>query len=273
MDPQHRLVLETSYRAFENGKKSQERMHQQTGANSLILAAGMAMERIKGSRTGVFAASMTDDYNRMSIKDYEGIARGSITGTALSLLANRVSWHFDLLGPSVHIDTACSGSLVALDMAVQSLRSGDSSMALVTGANLILGPEGSILLSNGNYLSPDSVCYSFDHRANGYARGEGVLALILKPVSDAIRDGDVIRAVIRSTGSNQDGRTPILTQPSADSQEQLIRHVYQKAGLSFDQTRFFEAHGTGTAVGDPIEMKAIGRVFRSHRSSKEPLYV
>ncbi|KAH8890390.1 hypothetical protein GQ53DRAFT_721621 [Thozetella sp. PMI_491] len=254
MDPQHRMALEASYRAFENGKLS-------------------LTESLRGSQTGVFAASMSDDYSRMNAKDIEGVTNLSIAGTALSLLPNRISWYFDLQGPSLHIDTACSGSLVALHMACQSLRTGDATMALVAGANLMLGPEGSLMLSNGNYLSPDSVCYSFDHRANGYARGEGIVAIIIKPVRDAVRDGDMIRAVIRATASNQDGRTPILTQPSADAQEKLIRRAYQKAGLDFGPTRFFEAHGTGTAVGDPAEMKAIGRVFRRYRSEKEPLYV
>ncbi|KAI0169915.1 hypothetical protein GGR52DRAFT_592520 [Hypoxylon sp. FL1284] len=252
MDPQQRLTLEASYRAFEN--------------------AGMSLERLKGTRTGVFAASTASDYHQMFAKDPEAV-RATISGTSSSLLANRVSWYFDLLGPSVHVDTACSSSLTALDMACQSIRSGDASMALVAGINLILEPETSVALANGRFLSPDSVCYSFDHRANGFSRGEGVVALVVKPVSDAVRDGDMIRAVIRSTGSNQDGHTPIMTQPSPDSQEQLIRHVYEKAGLDFESTRYFEAHGTGTTVGDPAEMKAIGRVFRPYRSAKEPLYV
>lgn len=216
---------------------------------------------------------MSDDYNRMYIKDPESVARGNITGNSLSLLPNRVSWQFDLLGPSVHIDTACSGSLVALDMACQSLQGGDASMALVVGANLILEPEGSIMLHNGKYLSTDGVSYSFDHRANGYARGEGIVGVVIKPLLDAIWDGDMVRAVIRATASNQDGRTPIMTQPSADAQEQLIRHTYKKAGLGLELTRFVEAHGTGTPVGDPIEVKAIGRVFRPYRSSEEPIYV
>lgn len=233
----------------------------------------MPVEILKGSRTAVFAASMSDDYNRMYIKDPESIARATITGNAQSLLANRVSWQFDLLGPSVHIDTACSGSMVALDMACQSLHSGDASMALVVGANLILGPECSIMLHNGKYLSTDGISYGFDHRANGYARGEGIVGVVIKPLSDAVRDGDMIRAVIRATASNQDGRTPIMTQPSADAQEQLIRHTYKKAGLGLESTRFVEAHGTGTPVGDPIEMKAIGRVFRPYRSAEEPVYV
>ncbi|TGJ81386.1 hypothetical protein E0Z10_g7369 [Xylaria hypoxylon] len=253
MDPMQRWTLESAYRAFEN--------------------AGVAMESLKRSRTAVFSASMTDDYSRMVSKDPETASRMAITGTFSSILPNRVSWFFDLLGPSVHIDTACSSSLVAVDLACQSLASGDSSMALVTGSNLILGPDGFLMLSNLSFLSPDSKSYSFDHRANGYARGEGVIALVLKPLRDAVRDGDMIRAVIRSTGTNQDGRTPSLTQPSPEAQEELIRRVYKKANLPFGFTRYVEAHGTGTPVGDPIEMKAIGRVFRPYRTSEDPLYV
>ncbi|KAI0532709.1 hypothetical protein GGR58DRAFT_489208 [Xylaria digitata] len=253
MDPMQRWTLEAAYRAVEN--------------------AGIAMQTLKGSQTAVFSASMTDDYSRIVSKDPETASRMAITGTFSSILPNRVSWFFDLLGPSVHIDTACSSSLVAVDLACQSLASGDASMALVTGSNLILGPDGFLLLSNLGFLSPDSKSYSFDHRANGYARGEGVIALVLKPLKDAVRDGDMIRAVIRSTGTNQDGRTPSLTQPSPEAQEELIRQVYKKAKLPFGFTRYVEAHGTGTPVGDPIEMKAIGRVFRPYRSSGDPLYV
>jgi acyl transferase domain-containing protein len=123
------------------------------------------------------------------------------------------------------------------------------------------------------FLSPDGRCFSFDSRGNGFGRGEGVVALLIKPLSAALKDGNMIRAVLRATASNQDGRTSILTQPSSSAQESLIRHVYAKAGLDFESTRFFEAHGTGTAVGDPIEMDAIGRVFRTSRSPGEPLYV
>ncbi|KKP03564.1 hypothetical protein THAR02_04307, partial [Trichoderma harzianum] len=116
-------------------------------------------------------------------------------------------------------------------------------------------------------------CYSFDHRASGYARGEGIIAVVLKPIAAAVRDGDMIRAVIRATGSNQDGYTPILTQPSQNAQQELIEHVYKQANLPLTETRYVEAHGTGTPVGDPIEARAIGRVFRKYRSEKEPLYM
>ena len=129
------------------------------------------------------------------------------------------------------------------------------------------------LLSNMGFLSPDSRCFSFDHRANGYARGEGFGVVVIKRLSDAIHDGNVIRAVIRSTGSNQDGHTPGITQPDRDAQERLIRETYAKAGLSMKSTRFFEAHGTGTSLGDPIEANALGEAFRKQRSAEDPLYM
>lgn len=128
-------------------------------------------------------------------------------------------------------------------------------------------------LDNLGVLSKDNRCFAFDERANGYGRGEGVGAIVIKPVKDAIRDGDTIRAVIRSTRSNQDGRTPGITQPNRESQQILIENTYRQAGLDPDTTRYFEAHGTGTPTGDPIEMRAIGAVFRAHRSPEEPLYV
>jgi acyl transferase domain-containing protein len=128
-------------------------------------------------------------------------------------------------------------------------------------------------MSNIGFLSPDSRCKSFDHRANGYARGEGVGVMIVKRLSDAIRDGNTIRAVIRSTGANEDGRTPGITQPSRQAQERLIRETYRRAGLSLAHTRYFEAHGTGTAIGDPREAQAIGSAFQKYRTTDDPVYV
>lgn len=253
MDPQQRYVLESSYRAFEN--------------------AGMTMDDLKGSRTAVFAATMTEDYSQILAKDPDNMPATSLTGAVISILPNRISWYYDLRGPSVHVDTACSGSMVALDLACQSILTGRSSAALVTGVNIILTPESSILMSDLGFLSPDGLSYSFDHRANGYARGEGVISLVLKSVGDAIRDGNVIRSVIRSTGTNQDGKSPVITQPAAESQEALIREVYSRAGLDLSSTRYFEAHGTGTPIGDPTEISAIGKVFGSVRTPLEPLYV
>lgn len=129
------------------------------------------------------------------------------------------------------------------------------------------------MFRNLQMLSPDNTCKAFDHKANGFGRGEGVLAFVLKPLSSALRDGDMIRAVVRGVASNQDGHTPALSQPNPVAQEQLIRHVYAQAGLEMTKTRYVEAHGTGTPVGDPIEMKAIGSAFRDCRSAEEPLYV
>ncbi|KAF5531595.1 polyketide synthase [Fusarium napiforme] len=254
MDPMQRWTLEATYHAFEN--------------------AGLPVDSLKGSRTAVFSASMLEDYSRMTAVDPDNLERTAVTGSTVScIIPNRVSWYFDLRGPSIHVNTACSSSLSAVDMACKALKSGDASCAVVTGANLLLDPSIFQVLANQGFLSPDGVCYSFDERANGYARGEGVIAVVLKPVQAAIENGDMIRAVIRSIGSNQDGHTPILTQPSSQSQEELIRHVYQQAGLSMSETRYVEAHGTGTPVGDPIEVKAIGRCFQKHRSPSEPLYV
>ncbi|RMJ10268.1 hypothetical protein CDV36_010105 [Fusarium kuroshium] len=254
MDPMQRWTLETTYHAFEK--------------------AGIPVESLRGSRTAVFSASMVEDYAKMIAMDPDNAERTAITGSSVAcVIPNRISWYFDLKGPSIHVNTACSSSLSAVDMACKTIHSGDATCAVVTGSNLLLDPAMFQALSAQKFLSPDGLCQSFDHKANGYGRGEGIIAIVLKPVSLAVQNGDIIRAVIRSTGSNQDGHTPGLTQPSSQAQEDLVRHVYAQAGLSLDQTRYVEAHGTGTAVGDPIETKAIGRSFRESRSAEEPLYI
>ncbi|KAI1127899.1 hypothetical protein F5Y10DRAFT_242011 [Nemania abortiva] len=253
MDPAQRLVLETVYHAFEN--------------------AGTPLDRLNGSDTAVLGVTSTDDYARFISKDVDQAPRMAATGTAPAMLPNKVSWFFNLHGPSLLVDTACSSSMVAIDMACQYIHNGYATSAVVVGSNLMLGPECSVMLGNLGFLSEDSVCHSFDNRANGYARGEGVVALVIKALPEALNDGDMIRAVIRASTTNQDGRTPGLTQPSSDSQESMIRQVYNKAGLDYLHTRYVEAHGTGTPVGDPLEMKAIGRVFRTSRSKSQPLYV
>ncbi|EDN96866.1 hypothetical protein SS1G_01792 [Sclerotinia sclerotiorum 1980 UF-70] len=253
MDPQQRLMLEVSYGALEN--------------------AGIPLDSINGSKTAVFSASFCDDFRIMSLKDPERLSKHAASGNTFSILANRISWAYNLRGPSMHVDTACSSSLVALHLACQSLRSKESSMAIVGGSNIISSVEQLLLLSNLNLVSPDSKSYSFDSRANGYGRGEGCGVIVVKRLSDAIAHGDTIRAVIRATGTNQDGRTSSLTTPCQDAQEALIRDTYESAGLEFHSTTFFEAHGTGTAVGDPIEALAIGRVLGEGRSSTNPIYV
>lgn len=144
---------------------------------------------------------------------------------------------------------------------------------MVAGCNLAFAPEFYQSMSNMNFLSPDGICYSFDQRANGYARGEGIAVIILKRLSDAIHDGNTIRAVVRATGCNEDGRTPGITQPNGQAQEALIRETYRKAALSMAYTRYFEAHGTGTPIGDPIEALAVGRTLGCFRSKSDPLYM
>ena len=253
IDPVQRILLETAYRAFEN--------------------AGIPLEELRGSNTSVHTGCFTDDYKLQLIKDPEQLPKYTATGVALSMLANRLSWFYNLTGPSVNLDSACSSSAMALDQACQLLRSRDCSMALVAGCNLTYGSDYETMLTEMNFLSPDNRCFTFDQRANGYARGEGFGVVILKRLLDAVHHNDTIRAVIRSTGANQDGHTPGITQPSSKAQERLITQTYQKAGLSMKHTRFFEAHGTGTAVGDPIEITALGNAFRDYRKPEEPLYI
>ncbi|KAL4935935.1 hypothetical protein BDV06DRAFT_233836 [Aspergillus oleicola] len=245
MDPQHYLILEILYQALENGTKM-----------------------------SVYMASFTDDYKSILISTPDNIPKYAATGLLMSMLANRVSWFYGFTGPSMNLDSACSNSLSALHVACQDLRSGVSKMALVGGSNLVFHPDFMLIMSNMDFLSPSSRCYSFDHRANGYARGDGVSVVVLKKLSQAIKDGDTIRAVIRATGLNQDGRTPGgITQPSGDAQRMLIQETFERAQLDMQPVRFFEAYGTGTAIGDPTEARAIGDMFRKYRSLEEPLFV
>ncbi|KAJ6127372.1 hypothetical protein N7523_002984 [Penicillium sp. IBT 18751x] len=253
MEPPQRLLLETAFHALEN--------------------AGIPMQRIAKSKTAVFAGSSGHDWVIMNSKDPLDMHKYNITGLTSNMLANRVSWFFDLTGPSATVDTACSSSLMAVDLTCQSIWSGQSTMGLAMGVNLMLAAETTLMMDNLGLLSKDNRCFSFDQSGNGYSRGEGVGVLVIKTLEDAVRDGDTIRAVIRASASNQDGKTPGITQPSPDMQASLIRETYRQAGLDLGKTRYFEAHGTGTAIGDPIETKAIGSVFRSYRSPSEPLFI
>ncbi|KAL8949407.1 MAG: hypothetical protein Q9222_004476 [Ikaeria aurantiellina] len=253
MDPAQRMLLETAYHAFE--------------------AAGIGLDQISGTNTSVHTGCFTDDYKLQLLKDTETIPKYAATGASLAMLANRLSWFFNLSGPSMNIDSACSSSAIAIDASCQLLRSGECSMGLVAGCNLTYVHDYTTLLSKMSFLSPDSRCFAFDERANGYARGEGIGAVVLKRLSDAVRDGNTIRAVIRSSGSNQDAHTPGITQPSSKAQERLIRETYRKAGLSMKHTRFVEAHGTGTKIGDTIEIDALGNAFRNSRDTKGPLHI
>ncbi|KAL4894910.1 hypothetical protein BDV59DRAFT_192302 [Aspergillus ambiguus] len=255
MDPQQRLLLEVTYEALEN--------------------AGMPLHKIMGSHTACFVGCFNADYTDLLLRDPERIPIYQCTnsGQSRAMTANRISYFFDMKGPSVTVDTACSGSLVALHLACTSLQCGDASMAIAAGVNVILSHEFMSTLSMMKFLSPDGRCHTFDEKANGYGRGEGIGCIILKPLRNALRDNDPIRAVIRGSGLNQDGRTPGITLPNGASQEALIRSVYQRAALSPSDTEFAETHGTGTQAGDPIEARALGRVFSENRDPRNPLRI
>ncbi len=216
---------------------------------------------------------MTNDYERLSQNDIFDLPLNAASGTSRAMLSNRLSWFFNLTGPSLTLDTACSSSLYALHLACQSIRLGESTQALVTGANLILHPNLTSQLSAMHMVSPDGISHSFDDQANGYGRGEAVAAILVKPLLQALEDGDTIRCVIRGTGANQDGKTPGITMPSGHAQSQLIKATYQTAGLPLSETSYFEAHGTGTKIGDPTELEAIGSAFGASRPKDKPLYV
>ncbi|RYO91142.1 hypothetical protein DL766_001734 [Monosporascus sp. MC13-8B] len=243
IDPQQRLLLEVTYEALE--------------------AAGYGLSHIRGSSTAVYVGVSSLDYRDIQNRDPDTLGHWHSTGTALSIISNRLSYFFDLHGPSMTIDAACSSSMVALHLAVQALRNGDCDKAIVAGTNLILDPVHYISGSKLHLFSPTGQSRMWDQSGNGYGRGEGVAALILKPLSKAISNGDHIECIIRETGINQDGRTPGITMPSSESQLALIRQVYAQAGLdpTVDTPQFVEAHGTGTAAGDPVEARAIHEAF------------
>jgi acyl transferase domain-containing protein len=233
MDPQQRLTLETVYEAIE--------------------AAGMTIEGMSGSDTCVYAGVMTGDYEAMVARDVDQYPTYTAVGTSRAVLSNRISYFFNWKGASVTMDTACSSSMVALHSAIQTLRSGDSETAVVCGANLLLGPECYIIESTVKMLSPDGYSRMWDKDANGYARGDGIAAIVIKPLSVALRDRDHIECIVRETGLNQDGTTGGLTMPNPSSQRDLILRTYARAGLDLgtrkDRPQYFEAHGTGTPAG------------------------
>ncbi len=244
VDPQHRLMLELSWEAMES--------------------AGMVPADLAGSRTGVFVGVSNNDY--CGLVGQEKVDAYTNIGSALSICANRISYQFDLHGPSMSIDTACSSSMVAMHQACRAIESGECSMALVGGVNILASMKPWIGFAQASMLSPDGRCKSFDADGAGYVRAEGGGVVIVKPLADAERDGDSILAVILGAGVNSDGRTMGMAMPSGEAQEALLRQVYGACGVAPEQVFYVEAHGTGTAVGDPIECGAIGRVLGAPRS-------
>jgi len=247
VDPQHRLLLETAWEALEN--------------------ANICQTDLRNSRTGVYVGIWTSDYNQLFMKNGEltDITMYSGMGSSLSAAAGRISYVFGLQGPCVSIDTACSSSLVALHQACQGLQLGDCDAALVAGVNILLDPTVTIGFSQMHMLSPDGHCKTFDAAANGYVRGEGCGVIVLKRLCDAKRDKDNVLAVIKASAVNQDGASSGFTAPNGLAQERLLLETLNRAQLQAHQIDYIETHGTGTQLGDPIEVGAIKSVYGSRK--------
>ncbi|MBI2191127.1 MAG: alpha/beta fold hydrolase [Planctomycetes bacterium] len=252
MDPQHRLLLEACWEALED--------------------AGLAAASMPGSASGVFIGISSTDYvERMKHLGIEGIDAYAGTGNAHSVATGRVSYLLGLQGPNLAVDTACSSSLVAVHLACQSLRNKECDLALAGGVNVILSPEVSINFTKARMLASDGRCKTFDAKADGYVRGEGVGVVVLKRWSDAVRAGDRILALVRGSAVNHDGRTSGLTVPNGPSQERVIRQALANGEVSPPEVAYVEAHGTGTALGDPIEVSALASVYGVGRPASKPL--
>ncbi|WP_327292735.1 type I polyketide synthase [Streptomyces sp. NBC_01198] len=253
-DPQQRLVLELAWEAMED--------------------AGLRPAALRGSRTGVFVGAIADDYAALTrARGPRALGRHTLTGLNRGIIANRVSYTFDLHGPSLTVDTAQSSSLVAVHLACESLRSGESELALAAGVSLALAPEGALGAARFGALSPDGRCFTFDARANGYVRGEGAGLVLLKPLARALADGDRVVCVIRGSATNNDGTTDGLTVPGEATQTDVIRRAWSAARLDPATAGYVELHGTGTRVGDPIEAAALGAALGAARPAGDPLPV
>jgi acyl transferase domain-containing protein/acyl carrier protein len=250
MDPQQRLFLEVAWEALED--------------------AGQTVEGLAGTKTGVFVGvhSHSSDYYLLQSAKPDNIDMYTGTGTSHSVLAGRLSYIFDLQGPSFAIDTACSSSLVAVHLACQSLRNGESNLGVAGGVNLMLTPHFTVAASRMHMMASDGRCKTFDARADGFVRGEGCGLVVLKRLSEALADGDQIRAVIRGSAINQDGHTNGLTAPNGLSQQTVIRQALENADVRPEDISYVETHGTGTPLGDPIEVEALASVLGRPREEK-----
>ncbi|MCK5665811.1 MAG: polyketide synthase, partial [Thiotrichaceae bacterium] len=241
MDPQQRLFLETVWKTIED--------------------AGYKASDLSGTKTGIFVGVASNDYYELLKENVPNIEAHTSTGIAHSILANRISYLLNLHGPSEPIDTACSSSLIAIHQAVQAIRNGTCSMAIAGGVNVILTPTLTLSFSKAGMLSEDGRCKTFDKQANGYVRGEGVGAILLKPLNQAQVDGDTIYAVIKGTAKNHGGHATSLTAPNPNAQAQLLTDAYEEAKIDPSTVSYIEAHGTGTSLGDPIEINALKNAF------------
>lgn len=253
-DPAQRLLMECTYEALENG--------------------GIPRERIAGTRTGVFIGGNYGEHRMSHMRDLDTMPSFDATGNQPAFLSGRLAYYFNLHGPTFTVDTACSSSLHALHLAVQSIRNGDSEAAVVGASNIITQPDVWVSMSMLRLFSDAGKTYAFDQRAkSGYARGEGCAVIVLKPVAQALKDNDHIFSVITHSGISHNGRTVGIVAPSPDEQEQLLRNVFTAAKINPREVGFFEAHGTGTKKGDPIEATAIYNAVGKHFTKDEPLYI
>ncbi|WP_406814829.1 type I polyketide synthase [Mycobacterium sp. M23085] len=254
MDPQQRLMLETAWEGLER--------------------AGYSPGALRGSRSGIFVGVGSNEYSHLlSADSVEKIEPHFITGNALNAISGRVAFALGLEGPAVAVDTACSSSLVAVHQACQALHSGDCDLALAGGVNVLLSPVSTIAASRARMLSPVGRCKTFDASADGYVRSEGCGIMVLKRMSDAVRDGDRVCAVIPGSAINQDGASSGLTVPNGGAQQRLIAAALARAGLAGEDIDYLEAHGTGTALGDPIEVQAAGAAYGAARDVDRPLLI
>ncbi len=253
MDPQHRMALEVAWEAIED--------------------SGATRESLAGSATGVFLGVCNLDYSRMLPRDPKQFSVYSAMGVAPNLLAGRLAYSLDLRGPAMTLDTACSSSMVAIHLASQSLRAGECRAALAGGVNLLLSPETTVAHSRLGFLAPDGRCKVFDARADGFVRSEGGGVLVMKRLSDALADRDRVRGLVRGSAVNQDGRTHTLTAPSAGAQRAVVEQALKRAGISAAELGYIEAHGTGTILGDPIEVDALRAVTDASRNAHSRILV
>ena len=253
VDPQQRLLLEVTWESLED--------------------AGLPPASLARSRTGVYVGVIGSDYALLQCCNLYDMDVFSGTGSSHAIVANRLSYVLDLNGPSITLDTACSSSLVTVHLACQSLRRRETDLALAGGVNLMLGPEMTVALTKAYMLAPDGRCKTFDASANGYVRGEGCGMVVLKRLGDALAAGDRILAVIRGTAVNHDGRSNGMSAPNGPAQEAVIRAALADARLAPTQVGYLEAHGTGTRLGDPIEIEALRSVLCQGRGHDEPLVI
>ncbi|WP_439524867.1 type I polyketide synthase, partial [Marivita sp.] len=251
IDPQQRMLIETAFEGLE--------------------MAGLPLHKLSKTRTGVFVGISSNDYIQLMIDDPRHGNAYSNTGGALSIAANRISYAFDLRGPSMAIDTACSSGLTALDYAVRSLRQGVCEVAIVGAANALIRSEPFVGFCAATMLSPDAQCRAFDADGKGFVRAEGAVSFILKPLDVALRENDPIIGLIQGSDTNNDGQTSGLSLPNGDAQQELFGRVFSQGNIDPDNIAYVEAHGTGTAAGDPIEATAIGRAIAQKRSGDAPL--